>query len=104
MAMSYNSTDVQLSVVIPTKNRLEFVQRAITPFGAFPEIETIVVDDGSVEQCTGSVKYFCGRQPNCRFVGNSRTPGAAGARNTGFLLSHGHHVWFFDDDDSVSLE
>jgi glycosyltransferase involved in cell wall biosynthesis len=31
-------------------------------------------------------------------------PGASGARNTGYLLSHGHHVWFFDDDDGVSSE
>lgn len=68
MAVLCSSADVQLSVIIPTKNRLDFVQRAIIAFTSFSEIETIFVDDGSVEQCVSNVKSLFSGQSNCRYV------------------------------------
>ncbi len=87
-----------VEVVIPTHNRPELVRRAIESvraqryegplsvavvFDRSPEDPTLVVD--------GPVAV--------RVLTNTRTPGLAGARNSGILSSTADLVAFLDDDD-----
>ena len=93
--------EVPLSVVIPTYNRAQFLERALLSVlqqSVLPG-EIIVVDDGSqdrtaevVEQIRSihSLKIIYFRQQN-------RGPGAA--RNTGVSLAHHEIIAFLDSDD-----
>ena len=89
-----------VSVVVPTRDRPELLRAAL---GAILDqdypgaIEVIVVYDHSR---AGSVARN-GAQPKrrVRVISNSRTPGLAGARNTGILAATGELVAFCDDDD-----
>jgi glycosyltransferase involved in cell wall biosynthesis len=105
MTAAEQVANVVLSVVIPTKNRPEFVKRPIMAFGGCSaEVEVIVVDDGSEQACAEAVSSLCMRQGNCRYVRASGSSGASVARNFGFSLSRGAYVWFFDDDDEVCAD
>lgn len=105
MERSILNEKIVLSVVIPTKNRSEFVKQPVRAFGGYSaEVEVIVVDDGSAQPCADAVKALCAEQTNCRYVSVPEPHGASSARNLGFSLSRGAYVWFFDDDDEVRPE
>jgi glycosyltransferase involved in cell wall biosynthesis len=102
MKIAGQAADVVLSVVIPTKNRPEFVKRPIMAFAEFSaEVEVIVVDDHSEQACADVVSSLCMRHENCGYIRALDRSSASAARNLGFKLSQGAYVWFFDDDDEV---
>jgi len=88
-----------VSVVVPTRDRPELLRRAVSSIlgQRYPgEIECLVVADQSdppaltVEQ---------GERRCLRVLRNDRTPGLAGARNSGIVAARGQLVGFCDDDD-----
>lgn len=88
-----------VSVVIPTRDRIELVRRAITSIFEQDhpgDIEVVVVFDQSPPD-ESLLRHAPGR--SVRIVSNTRTPGLAGARNSGILASRGDLVAFCDDDD-----
>jgi glycosyltransferase involved in cell wall biosynthesis len=88
-----------VSVVIPTRDRPELLRRAVQQVldQRYPgAIECLVVFDQS-EPAKVPVELPEGRR--LVTIGNQRTPGLAGARNTGVLASSGELVAFCDDDD-----
>lgn len=91
---------VDVSVVIATRgDRPEFLRRclgAIYAQTAAVETEAIVVFDRS-EIDEGMYSEFAGDR--LKLIQNSRTPGLAGGRNTGFLTSEAEWVAYCDDDD-----
>jgi glycosyltransferase involved in cell wall biosynthesis len=84
-----------VSVVVPTRDRPELLRRAIDAILAQDHpgpIEVVVVYDRSEPDpslATGNV----------RIMVNDRSPGLAGARNTGILAATGELIGFCDDDD-----
>jgi glycosyltransferase involved in cell wall biosynthesis len=64
----------------------------------YQDVEIIIVDDGCKYDVEASVRTQVDSTA-CRVVKNMRTPGAPGARNTGFYESRGDYVGFLDDDD-----
>lgn len=88
-----------VSVVVPTRDRPELLRSAIDAVLAqdYPgEVEVIVVADQSAPD-TSLTRHDDRRR--VRVVRNRRTPGLAGARNTGILAADGDLVAFCDDDD-----
>lgn len=94
-----------VSVVIPTRDRPELLHRAVRRVldQDYPgELECLVVFDQSepaevrVEPPVPAA-HSAGRR--VRAIANRRTPGLAGARNTGALAAGGELVAFCDDDD-----
>jgi glycosyltransferase involved in cell wall biosynthesis len=88
-----------VSVVIATRNRQELVRetlRAIFSQEGDNEIEALVIFDQS-EIDPSLARDF--PDDRLRLMNNTRTPGLAGARNTGTLASTGEWVAFCDDDD-----
>jgi glycosyltransferase involved in cell wall biosynthesis len=88
-----------VSVVIPTRDRPELLQRAVRAVleQRYPgEIECVVVFDQSQPV---PVPVEPGERRRLRTVANQRTPGLAGARNAGVLSSSGELLAFCDDDD-----
>lgn len=87
-----------VSVVIPAHKRPVELRRAISAARnqKYPgEIDIVVVYDRAEPDMTLTAD---GDRP-VRVLSNERTPGLAGARNTGILASDGELVAFCDDDD-----
>ena len=91
-----------VTVVIATRDRKELVRRAVAAVLAqdYPgPIECVVVfDQEPVDQ---SVCRQASEHPRrrVRAVANVRTPGLAGARNSGIDVATGELIAFCDDDD-----
>ena len=87
----------KVSVIVPAYNKAEYTQKTIESILAqtYPEIEIIVVDDGSTDNTRQALEKFQGRidyvyKPN---------GGACSARNFGFKKSAGDYIGFLDCDD-----
>ncbi len=88
-----------MTVVIPTRERPELLVRAVRSVleqDHVGSIECLVVFDG-VPVVPPDVPTREGRVLRC--TTNARTPGLAGARNTGYLEATGDLVALCDDDD-----
>jgi glycosyltransferase involved in cell wall biosynthesis len=89
-----------VSVIMTTRGRPEQVRESIAAVVAqsYPgNIECIVVHDQ--EQPDESLKLLGTAQHSIRVAANRRTPGEAGARNTGLGLAAGDFLATCDDDD-----
>ena len=88
-----------VSVVIPTRDRDQLLARAVAAVAhqkhAGP-LDVVVVRDGT-PAAPPAVELPA--QVTLRQVPNTRTPGLAGARNTGILAAGHELVAFCDDDD-----
>ena len=99
-AMSVSDRDL-VSVVIPTHNRRERLVRAIASVKrqTWPDVEIIVVDDGSNDGTFDCLKAMAVGDCVLRVIRNEVPRGAAGARNQGIAAASGRWVAFLDDDD-----
>ena len=86
----------RVTVVIPTYNRRDLVREAIASVTAqsYPDVEVIVVDDGSNDGTAEVVQQFAGVQ----YVYQSNR-GVSAARNGGVALARGELIAFLDSDD-----
>ncbi len=98
MHISGNRTP-SVSVVIPTHNRAGLLARSIESVLAqtFPDLECIVVDDGSTDNTAEVVRGF--QDPRVRLVTLPTNCGLSRARNEGIRAARGEFVAFLDDDD-----
>ena len=87
-----------VSVIIPCYAQANFLAEAIESALAqtHPQIEVVVVDDGSPDDTADVVA----RYPGVRCV-RQKNKGLAGARNAGFKASSGEYVLFLDADDRL---
>ncbi|GAA2524408.1 glycosyltransferase [Pilimelia columellifera] len=86
-----------VGVVVPTRDRPELLRRTLAAIGAqdyVGPVRVVVVHD----QSTPDHSAAAGALPTL-VLGNSRTPGLAGARNTGIAALDTDLVAFCDDDD-----
>ena len=93
-----------VSVVVPTRDRPELLRRAVTAIlgQSYPgPVECLVVFDQSDPDLPWP-ELPAGRR--LVLVRNQRTPGLAGARNSGILAATGELVAFCDDDDEWLAE
>jgi GT2 family glycosyltransferase len=88
-----------VSVVVPTRDRPELLRRAVTAIlgQTYPgTVECVVVFDQSDPNLPWGDP---GPSRRLLLVRNERTPGLAGARNTGVMHASGELLAFCDDDD-----
>ncbi len=93
------STDLSISVVIPTHNRAETLGRALDGVLAqtLAPLEVIVVDDASTD---GTAAMIAARgDPRIRLIRHDVNRGAGAARNTGVAAAQGALIAFQDSDD-----
>ena len=96
--MSPNVPDV--SVIIPCYNGERFVSEAIESVlgQSRPDLELIVVDDGSSDRSIEIVEGYL-RDRRVKHVKHGSNKGIAAARNTGIRNSAGRYLGFLDQDD-----
>jgi glycosyltransferase involved in cell wall biosynthesis len=92
----------RLSVVIPNYNYAQYVGAAIDSALAldWPDVEVIVVDDGSTDGSAAVIRGF-GSRIQAIFQSNMKQYVAC---NTGFAASTGDAVIFLDSDDMLDRE
>ncbi len=91
---------MQVSVVIPTLNRPQYLAEALASLAAqsSPDWEAVVVDDGSEPAVDYQwVKGLLGRE--FRLVRHAAPHGVAAAKNAGAAAAGGELIGFLDDDD-----
>ena len=88
---------MRVSVVIPTYNRADFVREAIVSVlqQDYPDVELIVVDDGSRD---GTAAVVSGFGPGVQYLWQENR-GVSAARNRGVAASTGDLIAFLDSDD-----
>jgi glycosyltransferase involved in cell wall biosynthesis len=91
---------VQFSVVIATKDRVRYLERALDSLqrqtGA-PPFEVVVVDNGSTDATSQSVREYARGFPAVRCLAVPQ-PNRGKARNRGVSAARGRYILFCDDD------
>ena len=92
---------IQLSVIIPTRNRCKLLKGTLESIvhQSFQQerFEVIVVDNGSVDQTNETVQSFRGRIKNLRYHYDA-TEGLHVGRHEGYKLAIGDILVYADDD------
>jgi len=88
---------MNISVVIPTYNRVELLKRSIDSVinQTIKPFEIIIVDDGSNDGTEAMVKK---KYDSLKLI-KQKNKGASAARNTGIKASSGEWICFLDSDD-----
>ena len=88
---------MSVTVVIPTYNRGHLIAHALESIRrqSYPDIDVIVVDDGSTDDTAAVVARF---GSSVRYITQANR-GCGAARNTGLVAARGRYVAFLDSDD-----
>lgn len=97
---------MDVSVIIPTRNRTDFLQRALKSVAtqAIPSMEVCVVDNNKEQRLSDEVREvveeFREAYPSIHWIYLfSEKAYASGARNDGMRKVSGRYICFLDDDD-----
>lgn len=92
-----------LSIIIPAFNVEEYLPTCVESINpsSHPDIEVIVVDDGSTDGTSALCDAFASEHANVQAI-HRENGGASAARNTGYMHAAGNWIWFVDSDDLVS--
>lgn len=87
-----------VSVIIPTYNQSKLLRVTIESVLAqtYPNVEIIVVDDGSTDDTAEVMAQYTGR---VIYVRREINQGGKGTRRTGFRVASGEYINFLDHDD-----
>lgn len=85
-----------VSIIVPSYNAEDTIETYLKSVcnQSYPNIEAIVVDDGSTDSTGEIVKRFT----DVKYIKNDRNLGMQKSRNIGFGISKGEYVWFMDSD------
>lgn len=95
-----------LSVIIPIYNSAQYLPQCLDSVTASishrnADIETILVDDGSTDGCSGICDSYAQKYPFIRCI-HQENAGVAAARNAGLELANGDYIAWIDSDDTVA--
>jgi hypothetical protein len=100
--MSAEVRAVVVSVLLPTKNRAQFVERAVRSIlgQTLRDFECIVIDDGSTDDTVAKLEAI--GDPRVLVLRQPVSAGIAAALNRGIAVARGRY-WARMDSDDVSL-
>ena len=90
---------MKFSVIIPTFNRIDFLERAIESVNrqTYQDFEIVVVNDNPADE--SKINNLVAKFDKTTIVHHSHSKGGNAARNSGILNSNGDLIAFLDDDD-----
>lgn len=96
---------VDFSIIIPTRNRKDFLKMAIDSIVRQQNItyEIIVVDDASTDNTLQCIKELQ-KNHNIKYIRNERSLFAHNSRREGYKIASGTYIVFMDDDDFYTDE
>lgn len=92
----------EVSLIIPAYNAENFISRSVDTALAqsFPDLEIIVVDDGSQDHTPEILDWYGAEYPNVTVI-HQENGYVSGARNTAIKHAKGNYICFLDSDDMV---
>ena len=89
----------QISVIIPTKDRVDFIAEAIKSVlkQTYQDFEILIIDGSSTNAAHNIIRNFT--DARILYFPQIGKKSLAGARNQGISESHGQFIAFLDDDD-----
>ncbi len=98
--MTEVASDSLISVIMPTHNRADYLERAIRSVEgqSYNNWELIVVDDGSLDDTPRMLNSICSTRIEVVRIPQS---GQARARNQGLAMARGDIVTYLDDDNMM---
>lgn len=96
----------KLSVVIPVRDGIDFVRRAIESAQAIPlgPLEIVVVDDGSTDGTLDLLEDMAAADSRIAVVKRTSDHGVSAARNAGIAAARSDLICFLDADDYLRSE
>ena len=94
-----------VSVIVPIYNVENYIDKCVESIcnQSYENIEVILVDDGSPDQCPTICDEWGRRDSRVRVV-HKKNGGLSSARNAGIALAKGSYLAFIDGDDFVSKD
>lgn len=100
---SAENEEIYLSIVIPFFNSFKSVINLLASIElGLPNIEVILVDDGSSDDSGSLIADAIRPYGNVRTIANHQNKGVSAARNQGMEAARGNYIWFVDSDDKVA--
>ena len=95
--------DGSISVVLPTKDRADWLPRVVPSYLVQPELgELIIVNDGSTDGTAAVLERLAGEDPRVRVVHHATTHGVPAAKNSGIDAATMDLLFFGEDDLELS--
>ncbi len=90
-----------VSIVIPTYNRAELLERAVRSVLAqtYANLDIIIIDDGSTDDTRERIISLQQTDRRIRTISLEANRGAQAARNTGIKTAIGEYIAFLDSDN-----
>lgn len=91
-----------VSVIVPVYKTERYLKECINSIFEqdYPNIEIILVDDGSPDHCPALCDWYADNYPNVLAV-HQENRGLGLSRNTGMDVSVGEYIFFLDSDDCI---
>lgn len=92
-----------VTVVLPIYNVEKYLDRCVSSVvnQTYRNLEIILVDDGSPDNCPEMCEQWAARDNRIRVV-HKKNAGLGMARNTGIEHATGEYICFFDSDDYIA--
>lgn len=92
----------EISVIIPVYKVERYLDACVASVTAqtFPDLEIILVDDGSPDNCPALCDAWARKDPRIRVV-HRKNGGLSAARNSGIEIAAGKFLAFVDADDTL---
>lgn len=97
-----NLDKILISIVVPVYNVEAFLPECIDSLLAqtHPNLEIILVDDGSPDNCGAICDLYAQKNQNIRVI-HKENGGLSSARNAGIAAASGTYIGFVDSDDFI---
>lgn len=95
-----------VSIIIPVYNKASFVRDTLDSAlnQTYPNLEIIVVNDGSTDGSLEILKDYAGQYPDRIKLIDAVNQGVSAATNLGIRASKGEYIQFLDADDILSQD
>ena len=89
-----------ISVIVPVYNVEAYLDRCVESIvkQTYHDLEIILVDDGSPDQCPQICECWAQRDSRIRVI-HKKNGGLSDARNAGLAIANGEYIGFVDSDD-----
>lgn len=95
----------KVSIIVPVYNVEKHLEQCVNSILAqtYKNIEVILVDDGSPDNCGTICDNYIIKDPRIRVV-HKKNGGLSSARNTGLDVATGEYIMFIDSDDFIETD
>ncbi len=95
----------KVSIIVPVYKVEKYLERCVSSLRnqTLQDIEIILVDDGSPDQCPAMCDELAETDSRIKVV-HKKNGGLSSARNAGLRVAEGNYVGFVDSDDDCELD